>query len=168
MVRMAEMTVASRADDVLVALGLGSCIGVAIVDEGRRAAGMAHVVLPAAGEGAGDAEAKFADTAIPALVARVRSRTGGGARLSAALAGGSQMFALSGSAQSRLDIGVRNDAAARNALRRLGIPIRAAATGGSVGRTLRVRLDDWTSCRGGGGARRHADPGAQDTARLHQ
>ena len=34
-------------DDVLVSLGLGSCIGLALIDRRRAIAGLAHVVLPA-------------------------------------------------------------------------------------------------------------------------
>jgi chemotaxis protein CheD len=37
-----------------------------------------------------------------------------------------------------MDIGSRNEHAVREALARQGIPVRAAVTGGSVGRTIRV------------------------------
>jgi chemotaxis protein CheD len=75
MVRMAEMAVASRADDVLVALGLGSCIGLALIDESRQVAGMAHIVLPESSESIRvEAVGKFADTAVAALAANVRRR----------------------------------------------------------------------------------------------
>jgi chemotaxis protein CheD len=146
MVRMAEMAIASGADDVLVSLGLGSCIGLALVDEARRAAGMVHIVLPDSSDVARvDAAGKFADTAVPALAADVSRRAGAGARLAAVLVGGAQMFSFaSPRATTGLDIGVRNDAATRAALAKLRIPVRAADTGGSAGRTIRLRLDTWT------------------------
>ena len=46
MARMAEIAVSRHEADVLVALGLGSCIGVALLDRASLVAGLAHVVLP--------------------------------------------------------------------------------------------------------------------------
>ena len=48
-VRMGEIAVSSKAGDVLVSIGLGSCIGLALVDQRRGIAGPAHVTLPEAG-----------------------------------------------------------------------------------------------------------------------
>ena len=56
--------------------------------------------------------------------------------LKAILVGGAQMFSLGGS--GALDIGVRNDEAVRAALANERIPVVAAETGGSKGRTIRV------------------------------
>ena len=64
MVRMGELAVSSAAGDVLVSLGLGSCIGLALVDRKMGIAGLAHVVLP---DSAGQDDAgpgKFADRAV--------------------------------------------------------------------------------------------------------
>ena len=41
-----------------------------------------------------------------------------------------------------LDIGGRNEAAVRAELRRRGVHVRAAATGGNRGRTMRVAVAD--------------------------
>jgi chemotaxis protein CheD len=41
-----------------------------------------------------------------------------------------------------LDLGARNEAAVRTALAAAGIPVRAAATGGARGRTVRVCVGD--------------------------
>ena len=46
MVRMGELAASAVAGDVLVSLGLGSCIGLALVDRRHGVAGLAHVVLP--------------------------------------------------------------------------------------------------------------------------
>ena len=43
---MGEIEVSKRAGDELVARGLGSCIGLALIDREAGVAGMAHVVLP--------------------------------------------------------------------------------------------------------------------------
>ena len=59
-------------------------------------------------------------------------------RLHAVLVGGAQMFALARAAS--LDIGRRNEQAVRAALAVAGIAVRAAVTGGSSGRTMRVHV----------------------------
>ena len=43
---MGEIEVSERAGDELVARGLGSCIGLALVDRFVGVAGLAHIVLP--------------------------------------------------------------------------------------------------------------------------
>ncbi len=136
-VRMGEMVVSARATDELVARGLGSCIGLAIVDRAAGVAGLAHIVLPESGDKL-QQMGKFADTAVPELIARMSRAGAVERRLQAAIAGGAQMFQMSGG----LDIGGRNEQAVRDALATAGIPVRAAQTGGSQGRTVRVAVGD--------------------------
>ncbi|MGH2913366.1 MAG: chemotaxis protein CheD [Solirubrobacteraceae bacterium] len=120
-----------------MALGLGSCIGLAVIDRAAGVAGMAHVVLPESG-GAADQPGKFADTAVPELVAQLQRSGAVARRLEAVLAGGAGMFQSSGG----LDIGARNERAVRDALAAVKIPVRAARTGGAQGRTLKVTVWD--------------------------
>jgi len=138
MARMAEMVVSHTDGDVLVGLGLGSCIGLALVDGGHRAAGLAHVVLPAASRHGAAAAGKFADTAVPALVLELERLGIRRHSLTAVMVGGAQMFTMGGG----MDIGSRNDAAVRDALRAARIPLATAMTGGSVGRTIKVYVGE--------------------------
>jgi chemotaxis protein CheD len=134
MVRMGELAASAAPGEILVSIGLGSCVGLALVDARRSVAGLAHVMLPHSTAPHGP-EAKFADLAVGRLLERV---TGLGAvRPEAVLVGGAQMFALNGTA----NIGSRNEAAVRAELERLRIPVRATATGGDKGRTVRVHVD---------------------------
>ncbi len=137
MVRMGELAVSASAGDVLVSIGLGSCIGVALLDVRRPIVGLAHVMLPAQTSPDGPA-AKFADRGVPALVAELQRL--GARRLEAVVAGGAQMFSFGGDGPSAT-IGPRNEEAVREELSRAGIPVRAAATGGRRGRTIRVHVD---------------------------
>lgn len=133
-VRMGELATSAQAGEVLVSIGLGSCIGLALVDAASGVAGLAHVMLPGPGEGQSRPPGTFADTAVPALrdaVAKLGAR-----RPSAVLVGGAQMFGAGGA--GRLQVGARNEEAVRAALRAAGIPIVAAETGGGSGRTIRV------------------------------
>lgn len=130
---MGEIAVSVTPSEELVARGLGSCIGLAIVDRPAGIAGMAHIVLPES-VGKRHEPGRYADTAVAELVSRLRAAGAVPRRLEAVLAGGAHMFATAGS----LDIGSRNEEAVRDELRRLRVPVRAAQTGGTQGRTLRV------------------------------
>ena len=138
-VRMGEIAVASGDGDELVALGLGSCIGLTLIDRSSGVAGLAHVVLPESREGSTEL-GKFADLAVPELIDRVRQASATRGRLEAVIAGGARMFELG----SELDIGARNEAAVRAALSQARITVVAAATGGHRGRTVRVLAGDGT------------------------
>jgi chemotaxis protein CheD len=137
MVRMGEIAVSAEPGHVLVSLGLGSCIGLALLDRVTRKAGLAHVVLPQSEGHAADNPMKFADKAVPELLRRV---VGLGARRSsieAVLVGGASMFAAT---SASLEVGQRNEAAVRDQLQELRIPVVATATGGTRGRTIRVHV----------------------------
>lgn len=141
---MGELAVSAAPEDELVSMGLGSCVGVALVDRERAVAGLAHVMLPEA-NAAYSAPAKFADRAVPTLLSCVERLGARRERMVAVLAGGAQMFSGSGAGRSGvggLDLGARNEAAVRVALAEAGVPVRAAATGGARGRTVRVRVGD--------------------------
>jgi chemotaxis protein CheD len=138
---MGELAVSATPEDELVSMGLGSCVGVALVDRDRAVAGLAHVMLPMANS-AYSAPAKFADRAVPTLLDCVERLGAQRERMVAVLAGGAQMFAGAKSGVAGLDLGARNEAAVRSALTALGVPVRAAATGGGRGRTLRVRVGE--------------------------
>jgi chemotaxis protein CheD len=136
-VRMGEIAVSSSPGDVLMSIGLGSCIGLALVDQRRGIAGLAHIMLPEA-LGPDGQPGKFADLAVPELIARTVALGTSRGTLRAVLVGGGQMFSLGGKGGGSLDIGVRNEAAVRGLLAAERIPVVAAATRGSKGRTIRV------------------------------
>ena len=137
MVRMGELAASAVDGDVLVSLGLGSCIGLALVDRRVGVAGLAHIVLPDSGGSAPPNSFKFADCAVPELVERVVAAGGRRPLLEAALVGGASMFAVS---NAMLEVGVRNEAAVRDLLAAYKIPVIAAETGGDRGRTIRVHV----------------------------
>jgi chemotaxis protein CheD len=134
---MGEMVVSNNPTEELVALGLGSCIGLAIVDPSAGVAGLAHIVLPESNERV-DQVGKFADTAVPELIAQMRRAGGIERRFEAAIAGGARMFEMSGG----LDIGSRNEAAVRAAMAEARIAIKAAKTGGNTGHTVKISVGD--------------------------
>jgi chemotaxis protein CheD len=133
--RIGQIVVSRNPDDELVAVGLGSCIGVIMSDPYAHVAGLAHVMLP---ESTGDVAkpGKFADTAVPELLERVLALGAGRGHLRIGMTGGAAMFGSGG----QLDIGARNAAAVRTALSGVGVRCHAAETGGTQGRTVRVHV----------------------------
>jgi chemotaxis protein CheD len=135
MVRMGELAVSSMPGDVLVSLGLGSCIGLALIDRRLGIAGLAHVVLPQSQGHGQENPRKFADLALPEMLSQLEELGARKVRLEAVLVGGASMFAVSAAS---LEVGQRNEAAVRDLLKTHRIPVVAAATGGNQGRTIRV------------------------------
>ncbi len=135
MVRMGELAASRVPGHVLVSLGLGSCIGLALVDRKPGIAGLAHIVLPQSQGHEQENPRKFADRAVPELLAELERIGARRLRLEAFLVGGASMFA---SSAAGLEVGQRNEAAVRELLLKQRIPVVAAATGGSKGRTIRV------------------------------
>jgi chemotaxis protein CheD len=139
---MAEHALSRDPGHVLVTIGLGSCIGLALMDRRNGIAGLVHVVLPnSAGAMNGDGPWKFADTAVPALVKQIVGLGARKAQLEAVLVGGAQMFAFTRKNGTGMDVGRRNEAAVESALAKEGVSVRARSTGGSKGRTIRVQTD---------------------------
>lgn len=135
--RMGEASASAAEGDVLACIGLGSCIGLTLLDRAAGVAALAHVMLPEATQPDPPQPHKFADLAVPALVDLALACGAARARLEAALIGGAAMFQLGGSGQ---DIGARNDSAITALLAERRIPIAARATGGGRGRTVRVHV----------------------------
>jgi len=133
---------AGRADAVLITLGLGSCVAIMLHDPRACTGAMAHILLPSKSLArASSNPAKFPETAVPLLVQRLTALGADPRYLIAKLAGGASMFAqlmTPGSVQ----MGERNIAAARDVLRRAGIPIAAEAVGGGGGRSVRFHVAD--------------------------
>jgi chemotaxis protein CheD len=138
LVRMGEIVVSAAAGDVLACVGLGSCIGLALIDRRASVAGLAHIMLPAAPPNTVPS-GRHADFAVPALYEEVLAAGAQRHRLDAVLVGGAAMFSFGASGQ---EIGERNESAVRALVDELRLRVRAQATGGTKGRTMRVHVDD--------------------------
>jgi len=139
---LGEFSISGDPETVLVAYGLGSCVGVTIYDPQARIGGMAHVVLPERiGDGRDDAGAKYADVAVDRLVDELERAGGRRARMIAKMAGGAQLLSLPLNGH-RWDIGERNIVAVRQAIDRNRLTIVAHEVGGNYGRTMRLQVRD--------------------------
>ena len=123
--------------DAITTLGLGSCIGIAIVDPVTKIGGLAHIMLPdsTAIRNSQQNIAKFADTGIAELVNQMIKIGAKKERMVAKIAGGAMMFAFKSQSDLTM-VGQRNAAASKQKLKELGIPLLAEDTGANYGRTV--------------------------------
>ncbi len=136
-VKMGDLAVSDQEGDILTSV-LGSCVGVILFDRGSSLTGMAHIMLPEKGKGMSEGHRK-AKYAAPGVLALVREMVEKGARrqdLFAKLCGGARLFGEN----SLQNIGERNIAMTRAALRKLNIPIQAERVGGETGRNVSVEV----------------------------
>lgn len=138
-VRMGDLVVSKAPHDILTVVGLGSCIAVVMIAPLKRAAALAHVVLPEVKmTGGREAPAgKFADSAIPAMLAELRKLRVKPEDLYAVLVGGATMFGHS-KGSKLAGVGDRNAAASREMLAKSGIGISDEDVGGCNGRSIQV------------------------------
>ncbi len=123
--------------DILITYALGSCVGICIYDHLRRIGGLAHILLPETFDGGKKDVYKFADTAIEELLRTMERRGCIRSQLTAKIAGGANMFAITGKS-----IGERNVETVRSELQRLKIKLLAADTGADYGRTVQFNPED--------------------------
>ncbi len=139
-VGMADLNIC-RAPDVLITVGLGSCIGLTLYDPVNKIGGMVHYMLPDSHITANNGNiAKFADTGIPELLKRITLAGANRSRLIAKIAGGAKMFGVNQMSNIG-SIGERNAAAAKQILNELNIKLVAEDTGLNYGRTVELHCD---------------------------
>lgn len=139
-VNIAQMKV-SAAPDVFSAMGLGSCMAVAVYDPVCRIGGMIHVLLPCAADINGaDSRTKFANPGICDLVDAVVKAGAIKRNLVAKMAGGASML----SANSQ--VGLRNSGESQRMLDELKIKVLAQDTGGTSGRSVTFDLQTGAMC----------------------
>ena len=140
-VGLGEIKISRDLQDVLVAYGLGSCVGIGMHDPQVRISGLLHAILPANPNGAGDSSPKYVDTGVHALIDQMVRAGANPRRLVVRMAGGANMLVAPGFSQV-LNIGARNVEAASTILERLGYKIVSQETGGNTGRTVRFYVTD--------------------------
>lgn len=140
MVGIGEVKALRGSPSVLVAYGLGSCVGVCLYDPLARVGGLAHVMLPSSGESLNNrSQTRFADTAVPRLLEEMTRLGASPRRVVAKIVGGAKM--LTGPAfVLGFDIGARNVEAVKAALALSGVPLLASRVGGARGRTVTMHV----------------------------
>jgi chemotaxis protein CheD len=138
MVGMGQLVVSNSPNEVLAALGLGSCVAVCAYDALTKLAGMIHVVLPTNIATTDATPAKSAELGVPRLIDAMVEKGSARCRLRIAIAGGANVLTTSSGAG--LDIGTRNIAAVKAALEKTGLKCIADHVGGNSSRTVRLKV----------------------------
>ena len=142
-VRVADLQVGG-AGDLLVTVGLGSCIAIVLHDPHACVGGLAHVLLPSPALSKQDGNlAKSPQTAVPRLLELMAARGASPRRVTARLAGGASMFAAL-APPGTIQMGERNVVASRDVLHTHGIPLVGESVGGDFGRTIRLDVSAGT------------------------
>jgi chemotaxis protein CheD len=142
---LGELAASRNPEDVLVAYGLGSCLGISMIDPVTHVTGLLHAVLPESLNGS-DCEnpsacGKYVDTGIESLIAAMTKEGANKNRLIVRIVGGANML-ISPGMTNAFDIGTRNIEKARQTFQRLSMKIAAEEVGGHIGRTVRVYVAD--------------------------
>jgi chemotaxis protein CheD len=137
-VGIGQLAVSKDPNELLIAYGLGSCIGVSCYDPQAKVAGLAHILLPSSeGKRSDEKEpARFADTGIDLLVKRLTESGALPRRLVVKIAGGAAVLGPANA--EKFKIGVRNAEAIKERLKRHGLSPAATDIGGTRGRTLEL------------------------------
>jgi len=128
---------AAEAPNLLKAVGIGSCVAVALYDRDTRTGGLGHIVLPCIEEAHDKSHpARFADIAIGMMIDEMKRRSARTRDIWAKIFGGANMFPEIISSESSMDVGQRNILAVRKELKRYNIIIIAEEVGDHIGRTV--------------------------------
>lgn len=134
-VGMADLKVA-QAPDKLMTAGLGSCIGICLLDRSTKIGSLIHIMLPSSiNAKSNQNQAKFADSGLQMALEEMAKSGANTSMLLAKIAGGAQMFKFSGESNI-MKIGERNATAVEENLKKHKIKLLAKDTGGSYGRTI--------------------------------
>jgi chemotaxis protein CheD len=125
---------------VLITLGLGSCVAMALHDPVAKAGALVHLLLPSASMSLDQSNpARCAETALPVLLRELAAVGARRDRLTARLAGGASMF---GPSPGLPPMGKRNVTAARTVLAAAQIPVIGEDVLGGHGRSIYFYLED--------------------------
>lgn len=136
-VSLGELVVSKNPEDVLVAYGLGSCLGISMVDPSKRISGLLHAVLPQRLNGTEPICPRYVDCGIEGLLQAMLDAGADRNRLVIRMAGGSNMLVSSG-LSATFDVGNRNINSAHTTLQRLKLTLQKEDVGGHTGRTVRI------------------------------
>jgi len=144
-VGIGEMAASRHSDDIISALGLGSCVALIIFDARTGTVGFAHCMLPTASGGPMDEmgkPARYVDKGVQNLLKAMGVARPRHTPLTSAIVGGAAMFEFNG--PGMLDIGKQNVSMAQQMLQSQAIPVLKTEVGGNRGRSVTISVAELT------------------------
>jgi chemotaxis protein CheD len=136
-VSLGEVVVSADPECVMVAYGLGSCLGIGAYDPVCKVAGLLHAVLPINRGDSIPLDSKYVDSGIEGLLVSMVKAGADRKRIFLRMAGGANM--LNNAAFTKaFEIGTNNIHSAHQTIERLKIKLTAEEVGGNTGRTVRL------------------------------
>jgi len=132
-VKIGEYRVVKGEKYVLISLGLGSCVCLAMYDAINKIGGLAHILLP--NSNGREESAKYADQAVKLMVRDMKKL--GAKNIVAKIVGGSEILPI-----LDIKIGERNVKIVKEQLKMYNIKLIAEDVGGSVGRSVFFYIKD--------------------------
>jgi len=145
-VGLGEIKISNNPQDMLVAYGLGSCLGIGMHDPVLRISGLLHAILPASPENGRYTDqpsqpGKYVDSGLAELLGQMIKMGADRRRLIVRYAGGANMLTAPGFSQV-MNIGTRNVEVAVATLGALNMKVCGYEVGGNIGRTVRFYVTD--------------------------
>lgn len=132
----------AQSPNKLITIGLGSCIGIALIDNKKGIAALIHILLPDSTKFKEITNSiKYADIAIPIVIDELIKLGCVKKDIFAKIAGGAAMFKFTSTSVGG-DIGNQNAKKVKEVLGELGIRIKGEDTGGNKGRSMFVDPKD--------------------------
>lgn len=128
-----------RRQGTIITYALGSCIGITFYDPVIKLGALLHIMLPEA-NGRETNVFKFADTGIRETLRKLSAFGGVKSRYICKIAGGAQMFAVSGGGDFG-NIGQRNIESVKKIMAAEGLKIKSQDVGGNSARTMLIELE---------------------------
>lgn len=138
-VGLGELVVSHDPEDVLVAYGLGSCVGIGMYNPITRTGGLLHAVLPEMFNSNNDSATKFVNTGIPILFDKLNINGTDPQKIHIYMAGGANML-INTQIGTTFDIGTRNVTAALQIFEKMKLKLINSEVGGNNGRTVRMYI----------------------------
>lgn len=142
-VGVSDYRVSSNVNETIITYALGSCLGIAIYDPSVRVGGLLHVMLPdskADTEKAAKKPAMYVDTGLSLILDKIYELGAKKRNLIISVAGGASMKRKGKS--DYFKIGKRNFIAFRKFLWKNEFLIANQEVGGSISRTMTLRIAD--------------------------
>lgn len=144
-VGVSDFRVSENVDETIITYALGSCLGIAVHDPVAGVGGLLHVMLPLSKSDPQKAKMKpamFVDTGFGCLLNAIYDLGAQKKHIVISVAGGASMKQNAG--DDYFKIGQRNFTVLRKLLWKNGFMISQQDVGGTISRTMSLRISDGT------------------------